>query len=114
MMYKGSCHCGAVSFDVEADITKVVSCNCSICTRKGALLYAVPRSALRLHTPEQEMGTYTFNNHAIRHRFCKTCGMHPYGENTGDDGGTAFVNVRYLNIDDLASIPVLHFDGRSV
>ncbi|MCG3144578.1 MAG: hypothetical protein HONDAALG_02014 [Gammaproteobacteria bacterium] len=35
--------CGRVAFEVEGTIEKAVSCNCSICQRKGTLLWFVPR-----------------------------------------------------------------------
>ncbi|HEX6635136.1 MAG TPA: GFA family protein, partial [Usitatibacter sp.] len=34
MVYKGSCHCGRVAFEVEGDIGAVIECNCSICSKK--------------------------------------------------------------------------------
>jgi|SRR5688572_25417263 hypothetical protein len=115
MNYKGSCHCGRVAFEVEGTIDSALSCNCSICQRKGSLLWFVPRHKLRLVTPEDNASTYTFNKHTIRHRFCPTCGMHPYGEGTDPKGGrTAAVNIRCLDGIDLESIPVKHFDGRSM
>ncbi|MEZ5445572.1 MAG: GFA family protein [Gammaproteobacteria bacterium] len=115
MKYKGSCHCGRVAFEVEGTIEKAVSCNCSICQRKGSLLWFVPREQLRLTTPETNAGTYTFNKHAIRHRYCPTCGIHPYAEGMSPKGGhTAAVNLRCLEDVDLASIPVTEFDGRSL
>ena len=51
MLYKGSCHCGNMKFEVEGELTQLVSCNCSICARKGALLWSVPRDKLRLLGP---------------------------------------------------------------
>ncbi len=63
MLYRGSCHCGNIAFEVDGEIEAVVVCNCSICSRKGALLWAVPRSNLRLTTPEDGIGRYIFNNH---------------------------------------------------
>jgi hypothetical protein len=41
MQYQGSCHCGNIQFKVEGDFGAAVSCNCSICQRKGT---AVVRS----------------------------------------------------------------------
>ena len=114
MLYKGSCHCGNISFEVEGELTQVVACNCSICSRKGALLWAVPRDRLRLLDSDQDIGTYTFNNHVIAHRFCKICGMHPYAENTSPDEQSAYINVRCLEGIETASFPVLEFDGRSM
>jgi hypothetical protein len=34
-----------------------MACNCSICSRKGALMWFVPRDQLRLLTPEEDMVT---------------------------------------------------------
>ncbi|HXE36967.1 MAG TPA: GFA family protein, partial [Azonexus sp.] len=33
MIYKGSCHCGRVAYEVEGEIKGAVACNCSICSR---------------------------------------------------------------------------------
>jgi len=68
MTYQGSCHCGQVWFEVEGEVTQVMDCNCSICLRKGALLWFFPRDALRLLTPEEDLSTYTFGKHVIKHR----------------------------------------------
>ena len=115
MIYKGSCHCGRIAFEVEGDLTQVMDCNCSICSRKGALLWFVSGDKFRLLTPEENLGTYTFNKHKIRHRFCATCGIHPFGEGAGPSGERmAAINVRCLEGVDYASLPVKHFDGRSL
>jgi len=114
MTYRGSCHCGRVAFEVDGTVDLALSCNCSICQRKGALLWFVPREKLRLLTPDESASTYTFNRHAILHRFCPTCGIHPYGEGTDPKGASiAAVNLRCLEDFDLASIPVTPYDGRS-
>jgi hypothetical protein len=114
MRYKGSCHCGRVAFEVEGEIKQAMACNCSLCQRKGALMWFVPRSQLHLLTPESAAGTYTFNKHVIKHRFCTTCGIHPYGEAAGPDGQLmAAVNLRCIEDIDLDAIPVQHYDGRS-
>lgn len=80
MLYKGSCHCGKVAFEVEGEIGKVMDCNCSMCARKGSLLWFVPRHKLRLLTPEENSKAYLFGDKTIQHRFCPECGIHPYGE----------------------------------
>ena len=114
MNYKGSCHCGVVAFEVEGVLEGAMSCNCSMCQRKGSLLWFVPREKLRLLTPEGDARTYLFNKHVIKHRFCSTCGIHPFGEGTSSDGRSmAAVNIRCLEGIDLESVPVQHFDGRS-
>lgn len=114
MKYKGSCHCGKVSFEVEGEIKIALACNCSICQRKGSLLWFVPRTELHLLSPEDTASTYVFNKHVIKHRFCPTCGIHPYAEGVDPKGNTmAAINIRCLEDIDLATIPVQHYDGRS-
>jgi hypothetical protein len=114
MKYRGSCHCGQVAFEVEGEIKNVISCNCSICQRKGSLLWFVPRESLTLLTPEDAASVYKFNKHLISHRFCPNCGIHPYADGSDPKGrAMAAVNIRCLEGIDLASIPVTPFDGRS-
>ena len=114
MNYKGSCHCGSVAFEVEGTIQGVISCNCSICQRKGSLLWFVPRDKLKVLTPEKNAATYQFNKHVIDHRFCTRCGIHPYAEGKDPKGNRmGAVNIRCLEGIDLAAIPVTPFDGRS-
>lgn len=115
MIHTGSCHCGKIAFEVEGEINGALACNCSICSRKGALLWFVPREKFRLLTPEEDAASYTFHKHVIRHRFCPTCGIHPYAEGVDPKGNRiAAVNLRCVDGIDLAVIPVQHFDGRAM
>jgi hypothetical protein len=114
-VHRASCHCGRVVLEARGDITGVLACNCSMCRRKGSLLWFVPRDQVQLLTPEDAAATYTFHQHVIRHRFCAVCGIHPYGEAPDPKGQlTAAINVRCIDGLDLASIPVQHFDGQSL
>ena len=115
MKYRGSCHCGKVAFEAEGDIGKVLACNCSMCRRKGSLLWFVPKAQFRLLTPDSAAATYLFNKHVIRHRFCAACGLHPYAEAADRNGNPmAAVNVRCLEGVDAESFEVQHFDGASL
>ena len=114
MKYQGSCHCGAVAFDVEGEIASAMSCNCSMCQRKGSLLWFVPRDTLKLTTPEEASRIYMFNKHLLKHRFCPVCGIHPYAEGKDLKGNAmAAVNIRCLEGIDLEAITITHYDGRS-
>lgn len=52
MEYQGSCHCGRIAFTVQAEapISDVIDCNCSMCRRRGSLLWFAPRAAFQLTT----------------------------------------------------------------
>lgn len=115
MKYRGSCHCGKITFEVEGELNGAMACNCSMCERKGSLLWFVPREKLQLLTPESNVATYTFNKHVIKHQFCRVCGIHPYGEGVDPTGNRmAAINIRCLDGIDLDKIPVQDFDGRSL
>ncbi len=78
-------------------------------------MWFVPRDKCHLLTPEDVAGTYTFNKHAIQHRFCPVCGMHSYAEGIDPKGqAMAAINIRCIEDIDLASIPVKMFDGRAL
>jgi len=114
MLYKGSCHCGKVAFEFKAELRGAVRCNCSICSRKGALLCAIPHETLQILAWGDDLGIYTFGNHAIAHRFCRSCGIHPFAEDIGEGGErSAYININCIAGLDLSSLPVFDFDGRS-
>lgn len=115
MKYRGSCHCGRISFEVEGELDGAMACNCSICSRKGSLLWFVSSGQLQVQADEADIATYTFNRHVIRHRFCRTCGIHPFGEGTDPEGNRmAAINIRCLEDVDLEKVRVERFDGRSL
>ena len=113
MQYRGSCHCGQISFTAEGEIESVIECNCSHCSRKGYLLWFVPRSQFQLNVPEQQLATYTFNKHQIKHHFCSNCGCAPFGFGGGEGHETAAVNARCLENIDLNALKRDFVDGRS-
>jgi hypothetical protein len=113
MKYTGSCHCQKVQFSVEGELGTVVECNCSHCSRKGYLLWFLPREQLSLHTPDDAMGTYLFNKHVIEHRFCTACGCAPFGFGRDAKGQeTVAVNVRCIEGLELGELKRHAYDGR--
>jgi hypothetical protein len=110
--YSGSCHCGAVRFEVEAVIGRVTECNCSICRKKGILHLRVRPENFRLLCGESQLGTYQFETKVAKHHFCKVCGIHVFTRpRAAPDLYT--INVRVLdNFDLKAEKPeIAFFDG---
>lgn len=113
--YKGGCHCGNVRFEVETDIQEVMSCNCSICSRKGHLLAFTPIENFDLLKGEAFLSDYQFGEKNIHHLFCKVCGISSFGKVSMPDGTQmASINVRCLDNVDVVDFPVKKFDGRSL
>ena len=114
MKFTGSCHCGDVAFEFEGELKEAIECNCSHCSRKGFLLWFVPREKFTLLQGAEELSTYKFNKHAIAHQFCKTCGCQPFAYGKDRSGAEkAMVNVRCLPDVDISSLNRIPVDGRS-
>jgi hypothetical protein len=115
--YKGSCHCGKVRFEADLDLgAGTVKCNCSICAKQRAWLAAVGPADVRLLAGEAELADYQFGPQRIHHRFCRICGVRPFGYVDGKNGCTFYaINVAALDgVDpaELANAPVTYVDGR--
>jgi hypothetical protein len=111
--YHGSCHCGAVRFEIDAPIERVVQCNCSICRKKGALHHAVEPSAFRLTCGADQLGTYTFGTGEAKHHFCLSCGIHVFAR---PRGAPHLYSVNVRTLDDFPTEPgllsLVQFDGQ--
>jgi hypothetical protein len=77
-VYEGGCHCGAVRFRVRLHNNHALACNCSICAKKGFVNVIVAADDFELLSGEDALASYRFNTKAAEHRFCKTCGIHPF------------------------------------
>ena len=83
--HQGSCHCGAVAFEVDMSLDGLIECNCSHCYRKGFVLGFVQPDAFRL-TADGPQSEYRFGSHKIGHRFCQTCGVQSFAQGEAPDG----------------------------
>ena len=113
--YTGGCHCGEVRFEVTSDISNVVSCNCSICQKRGALWAFAPVANFRLEAGENALTDYQFGKKTIHHLFCRTCGVGSFSRGRAPDGSdTVAINARCLDDVDLTALNIVPFDGRSL
>ncbi len=112
-IHHGSCHCGAVAYEVDMGLDGLIECNCSHCYRKGFVLGFVPPTAFRLKA-EGAQTEHQFNKHKIRHLFCDTCGVQTFARGTTPDGSEMIaVNVRTLTDIEPFSWSAKRVDGRS-
>ena len=114
-MLRGSCHCGAVKFQVQTDPESGASrCNCSVCTKLGAMGAIVKPEAFELLCDEAELGMYEWGAKISKRFFCKECGTHCYGHGHLAEVGGDYVSFSYNTIDDfeITSLKVVHWDGR--
>ena len=111
--YTGGCQCGAVRYEIAADINEVIACNCSRCGRLGSLLAFAPAGDFKLTSGKAATSEYQFNKKIIHHLFCSTCGIQSYAYGKRPDGAEMVaINVRCLDDVDPESFKVKRVNGR--
>ncbi|MCO5142030.1 MAG: GFA family protein [Oligoflexia bacterium] len=112
---KGSCHCGKVQFEASGSFEEVISCNCSICQKKGSLLAFVGEKDFHLISGADALVNYQFGKKSIDHMFCSNCGISSFSSGTAPDGQKMkAINVRCLEGTNIEDLRVKTFDGRSL
>ena len=74
-MHKGSCLCGAVSFEVAGELKGPDACHCTQCRKTSGHFWAstdVPRSSLTIRGADNV--TWFQSSERVRRGFCSTCG----------------------------------------
>lgn len=115
--YTGGCHCGAVRYEADMDLSQgTIKCNCSICSKGRTWLAAVNPQDFRMIKGEDALSDYQFGTHRIHHMFCRHCGIKTFGRSLQPDGG-GFYAVMMSTVEgiadaELAALPVMYVDGR--
>lgn len=123
--HQGSCHCGRVRFEVVADIDHARVCDCSICRRRGALNFRVPKDRLKLNTRWEDLTIYQWGSGTAKDYFCPICGILPFRRPSDPtdkelENGTAesfdgwSINVRCLDGIDVNSLPKKRIFGSQI
>ena len=118
MTTSGSCHCGATRFELDFAPKSVTNCNCTFCSKRGALWAYYTPDQVRFTALEQR-ATYSrsgFN----KHHFCTVCGCTTYSETPTWtlEGGPDLehprisINARLLDDIDIDAIEMERIDGR--
>ena len=88
----GSCHCGAVAFQVE-EPEQVLDCNCSRCRLYGGLWAYYPQRDVQFaRTPDTVV--YMWGDRTLEFHHCRTCGCATHSTLAGEtDAARIAVNV---------------------
>ncbi len=108
--YRGSCHCGAVTFTLKTDLGYCVRCDCSMCRRRGAIMVRCDQDDLVIESGREWLTEYRFNTKVAVHSFCKRCGIYTFHKmrKLPDKYG---VNAGCIEGIDLAALAPISIEG---
>jgi hypothetical protein len=125
-MAKGECNCGAVQFAVDAELSDVYVCHCSICRRSTGsndiAVVVVPNGAFRWIRGQDRVATWLKPGTEWQTWFCGLCGSRVPGENDANtmfvpagtltDGGEALRVIHHIFVGSKAPWDEIGDDGR--
>ena len=112
MIYLGSCHCGAVNFEIETDLKNIKQCNCSICKRKNSKMNLVSKDKLKITKGEDNITLYEFGTKQAKHYFCNVCGIKSFYIPRSHPNSIS-VNARCIDEGTIKKIKTTKFDGKN-
>lgn len=109
----GSCHCGAIEFEVDLEngFENIRRCNCSLCRRKGAIIASVPITGLRVTKGGDMLTLYQWNTMTAKHYFCKICGIYTHHQRRSNPNEFGFNLACIEGVDPFSFIDVAIGDG---
>lgn len=123
--YQGSCHCGAVRFECDLDLSAGTRrCNCTFCAKTRVWKVFAMQGAFRLKQGAEALSDYRARNSNwpegnVHHYFCRTCGIRAFSKGFLDfapfNGWFHAVNVAALDDatdEELADAPIQYENGR--
>lgn len=111
--YRGTCHCGAVQFEVTlaGGLAAAHRCTCSFCRMRGAVAASAALDDFQITKGAEALSLYQFNTRTARHYFCETCGIYTHHQRRSNPNefGINIACLENVSPFDLAEVPV--FDG---
>jgi len=109
----GSCHCGAIQFELNASIDEFTTCDCSLCVMRNAVMLKVPESDLKILSGSDTLSLYQWNMKIAKHYFCSDCGVYVF-HNKRAAPDYYGVNVYCLQNVDISSVKICATDGKDM
>ena len=115
-VYKGSCHCGAVQFQIHSQdlLQGMRRCDCSLCRKKGVAMGTARLDDLVITAGEDKLSLYQWNTNTARHYFCSVCGIYTHHQRrvAPDEFGFNLACIEGIDAAVFADAPLT--DGRSL
>ena len=112
-VHRGSCHCGAVEFEVRLPqgLVDPRRCSCSLCRRRGAIAASVPLADLNVIKGAEQLRLYQFHTRTAKHYFCSICGVYTHHQRRSNPElyGINIACLDGVDPSELGEVPV--YDG---
>jgi hypothetical protein len=110
----GGCFCGDVRYEVTVDASVASSCNCTVCTKLGALGAVVKPDMFKLLSEQAKLTAYTRTPEIGNRYFCARCHVYCFGKGHLAQLGGDFVSVNLNTLDDFdpSDAKIVYWDGR--
>lgn len=115
MIYRGACHCGAVSAAYETDApVRLRHDGCSFCASRGVKSASDPNGRITLASAHA-LTRYRFGHKTADFLICPACGTYVATHMDGPNGPVGVINVVGLQIAELKDepAPTTSLDGES-
>jgi hypothetical protein len=114
--FRGSCHCGAVAFEVrnQDKLQDLKRCDCSLCRKKGVVMAGAKHADLVVTKGADQLRLYQWNTRTARHYFCCRCGIYTHHQRrvAPDEFGFNIACIEGVDVQSLGEVPMT--DGRSL
>ncbi len=106
MIYRGACHCGAVSaaYETSAPI-RLRADGCSFCRTRGVKSASDPDGKLAV-VSTQKLTRYRFGHKSADFLLCPVCGTYVGTMMESPRGPIGVINVAGMNIEEFRNLPV--------
>ena len=109
--HRMTCHCGGVEIEVDLPdgLRRLRRCNCSMCSRRGAVVASVDLDQLRVTQGADMLTLYQFNTMTAKHYFCSNCGIYTHHQRRANplEFGINVACLDGINPYELGEIPVV-------
>jgi len=116
MIYRGSCHCGAISAEYETHApVRLRHDGCGFCSSRGVKSASDPNGRLTV-VSRRKLTRYRFGHKTADFLICPECGTYVATQMTGPRGLVGVINVVGLAIPELKDEPatLASLEGESV
>ncbi|WP_039018699.1 GFA family protein [Halocynthiibacter namhaensis] len=110
-MHKGSCQCGAVTYETSAELRPVVACHCTQCRKTSGHFWAATQVATDALIITNDAGLKWFRaSETARRGFCQDCGSSLFWQMDSEpntsigagtfDGETGLKTAKHIFVED--------------